>query len=98
MAPNIRQLENELSRLQSEINSIKYQADKERQRLLKDNRQTISELKNDLERSLKNHDVETRKKYEQTLKDFENNLNRDVKLYLSDHTGYLRVSASKRSV
>ena len=90
MADRVRELEREIDELQRQLHQQNQNAERERQRMLSENRRAIESYQQDMRRAVREHDENAKKEYERLLKEYQRNIDREVQNELSDMNGNYR--------
>ena len=90
MADRVRELEREIDELQRQLHQQNQNAERERQRMLSENRRAIESYQQDMRRAVREHDENAKKEYGRLLKEYQRNIDREVQNELSDMNGNYR--------
>ena len=94
---DIRSLENQIRRLQRELESQKREAERMRQNLANENHRKLQEYKTQMRTELNQHDKNVQKEYERLLKEYQRSANADIqKQQLQMDTKYQQLLMSTR--
>ncbi len=94
---DIRSLENQIRRLQRELESQKREADRMRQNLANENHRKLQEYKTQMQTELNKHDKNVQKEYERLLKEYQKSANADIqKQQMQMDTKYQQLLMSTR--
>lgn len=89
---NIRALEREIDQLQNRLRHQNEEAARERNKMLEQNRRSLEKYRLDMQRTIQQHDNDTRYEYEQLLSQYQHNLSNQVQSELAAvNTDYQRL-------